>query len=183
MTDDLRELERRLEEATASPNAAADGLDADTAALRAGWLALGELLETTQPAADVQLPPMPLPPAPRRTRWAPVALAALAASLLVALTATWCARGTKPVAPLPTPSPEIAGNAAKPSAAPIQQKPVEPDDVEIAWDDSLDEEFAQASQAITQARQDWLATATTWRVYHFESQLENVKKDLDANTL
>lgn len=176
MTDDLRELERRLEEATASRDSAADNLDADTAALRAGWRALGELLETTQPEAEVSMPPMPLPPDARRTRWAPVAAAALAASLLVALTATWYVRGT-------TPAPKIAANAPKPSTEPIGQKPAVSDDLEIAWDDSLDEEFAQAGQAIIQSQQDWLASASTWRVFHFEDQLEDFKADLDQSTL
>ena len=68
MTDGQRELERRLERATARQCPAEDSLEPETAALRAGWLALGELLEAAQPQADP--PPWSMIPArPTATSW------------------------------------------------------------------------------------------------------------------
>jgi len=44
MSDDLHELERRLERATAAEISPDQSPDAETESLREGWLALGHLL-------------------------------------------------------------------------------------------------------------------------------------------
>jgi hypothetical protein len=48
VNDEMRELQARLERATSRGNVGSDALDAETAALREGWLALGQVLESAE---------------------------------------------------------------------------------------------------------------------------------------
>ena len=206
MSDEQSELHRRLEQATARHAAADDEpMDPETAALRAGWLALGDLLEAAQPQIGPVVERLPLPPARRRKRWLPLAIAALAASVIVALASSWLASGTKPPAVSPAPAPEIAKTnhpapavssvpavspppvpvivekSPTPAVSPVHQSPALSPDADLAWDNSLDEDIELAGRAILQARQDQLAsTAAPGRVQY---QLENLKKNIEDNSL
>ena len=181
MTDDLKALERRLEQATARQCSGEDSLEPETAGLRAGWLALGELLEAAQPQVDPPLPRLPPLRAQRRRRRLPVAIAALAASLLIAVTFAWHARWTKPAAtPLPQRL-EVAQNGPKPGSSAVKQASTAPSDAELAWESSLDQEIETAGQAIRQLQQDQLASATSSG--RLQYQLENLRKDIDESPL
>ena len=82
MTDDsTRELERCLEQATARHGPEEASLEPETAALRAGWLALGELLEAAQPQVEPPLPRLPPLPAKPRQRWLAATVAAMTATM------------------------------------------------------------------------------------------------------
>ena len=80
MNEDTKKLEEQLERATAEGGRMDDSLDAETAALREGWLALDRLIETAQTASggppDLQLPVVA---ARRRTTVGQKTLAGLAA--------------------------------------------------------------------------------------------------------
>lgn len=191
MTDDrdTKDLETRLEQATSRDCPGEGSLDPETAALRAGWLALGELLETAQPQDESPLPQLPPPPAPQRSRrWLPAMIAALAASVLIVAAVAWSMRATTPTGvPAPALS-EIADSRGKPApavvkpapAVTLRQKPAASGDVE-AWDDSLDQEIEMAGRAIRHVRQDQLASAAD--AGRVEYQLETLKKDIEDNTL
>jgi len=188
MTDGQRELERRLERATARQCPAEDSLEPETAALRAGWLALGELLEAAQPQADPPPRLLSLRPVQRRKRWLPVTMAVTAASVLLAVTVAWSVRGIRPAA-IPSPQPsQVADGRIKPSPAAAkqtlprtaEQMPTASGNAET-WDDSLDQEIERAGRAILQAQQDQLASAAASG--RFQYQLENLKKDLEDSPL
>jgi hypothetical protein len=191
MTDDLEALQRRLEKATARPSPAEDAVDAETAALRAGWLALGELLEAAPPQADPLSRPAG-PPVPRRRRWLPAAMAVLAASILIAVIVPWSLRGTKSaVAPAPPQLAQVAGSHPRPSSAaasaeratppqtaqhaPPAARPSEP------WDDSLDQEIAAAAEAIASVQDGWRGDASDPSA--IEYQLQQIRKDIENGTL
>ena len=188
MNDDPRELRRRLEQATARAGSDESPLEPETAALRAGWLALGELLEAEQRSS----PPRPLGEGPgvraagigtrltRRRRWLPIAIAALAASLLIAVSVTWHARGLKPATVPSTQPSDFAQNGAKPDAA-VNDGSTAAGDLELAWDSSLDREIEQAGQKIMQLRQDQLASAAVSD--RLQYQLEDLSKDLEESPL
>lgn len=94
MSKQQDQLRRRLERATAAEFAAdelpnAELPDAETASLREGWVALGQLLVAAYPPTEQ---PLALPSLPRRKTavWRnPATVAALTASLLVAATLAW----------------------------------------------------------------------------------------------
>lgn len=189
MTDEMKDLQNRLEQATSRDCPNEGSLDADVAALRAGWLALGELLETAQAQAESRLPRLPPPPAQqRRSRRLPVALAALAASLLVGAAVAWSLRTAAPVSsPVPGPS-EIAVKETKPAALASKPTPtVTPNRKTIVsrkiepWSDTLDQEIEMAGRAIRHAGQDQFASVgNAGRV---EYQLESLRKDFEDNAL
>jgi hypothetical protein len=147
VNDEMRELQARLEKATARPGDGQDDLDAETAALREGWLALGQVLDSAEaglepsfekrcrektetgslPRADSStLPPdgsEPVSVSARlsRVRLLPLLIAA-AAVVLVAVTIAWQLRDTRySESGVPAPG-EIAKTTRKPSV-PKSQEP------------------------------------------------------------
>ncbi len=159
MNDELDRLKRQLERATASECPTAGSLDAETASLREGWLALGELLEAVEPpvAEPVKLPE-PAQPG-RRTGRKAVGIAALAVSLLVGLTLAgkWI-RANRPGGP-PTRShtslPEIVRADAEQFNA--NAEPLETASLADwgEWDDPLDQQIASVAQEVVRIQQDW----------------------------
>lgn len=90
MSNEPKDLERRLEQATAPADAPDVPLDAETASLREAWLAFGQVLEAAQPAPDEPLPlRIPVVRRDSRGHWWLAGSLALAASLLVMATAAW----------------------------------------------------------------------------------------------
>jgi hypothetical protein len=144
---------RQLEQATA-PRHAVDSalLDAETAACREAYLALGELL---QEAAPDHPPRDALPVEPwqeeRSARWATpwlAGLGALAASLLLAGAAVWQLprpHAAQPVAAEPSarPHPESAAPVA-PAPEPASPASRQAEQAEVlAWDDGWDTQLSQ----------------------------------------
>ena len=181
MTDDTNELQRRLEQATAPRGAADDSWDPETTALRAGWLALGDLLDTAQPQDGPHWPAMP--PAARRhpARWYPLAIAALALSALIAVAVAWQLRGLK-VAPV-TPSSQIAVERPRlsPSRSATNSSPTAARETTLAWDSSLDEAIERTGRVIRQVEEDQFALASASGQIHL--QLQSLKNDIENNPL
>lgn len=138
--DDELELEKMLEAATAAELSQDEPLDKETARLREAWLALGEVLETSDAKRDnaplIEL----LHRRVARRRTIRRAALALAASLLVAVTAVWYFAAREPAA-------QIAERPPVDDSLGDVTGDVEPLD-ELAWDDALDEEIAMVAWAM-----------------------------------
>jgi len=177
MSDELKKLERQLEEATTADCGPGAPLDAETELLRETWLAFGELLDTAYPPGDE---PIKMPPTPRREfrgRW--LAAAALAAaSLLIGVTAVWNS---------------IESNRNQ-IVKPIEnnQQEIEPEQVERApetmvadadlqWDDTIDDQIALAGQSVVQIQQDWYQLSEPFD--SLEEGAVNIEEDMDESTL
>jgi hypothetical protein len=161
------EFERRLELVTSERCPPQAALDAESAALRGAWLALGELIEGTQGEPPRAAPASPLRPARRGKRRLPVVAAALAGSLLIAVSIAWClwpagVRGRSPLIPAPStplavrqsePSPAAPTSQVQPSRAPLRE-------TDLAWEDPLDREIGVAARATVQVARNELALAS-----------------------
>lgn len=181
MTDDLGELERRLELATARHCPAEVLLEPETAGLRAAWLALGEVLEASQPQVELPLKRLPPLPAKPRRRWLAPMVATMATSALIVVTAAWYVRGTKPATAV-SPSPAAIANNSHATPSPAKKRAAAASrDAELAWDDSLDQEIALAGQAIALAQRDRFASAPASNRVQY--QMETLGKELDDNPL
>ena len=193
MNEDTKKLEEQLEKATAEGDRMDGSLDAETVALREGWLALGRLIETAQPARDaspaLQYPAETVPARCRK----PVGLktlaglATLAAALLVAAIATLSFVEDRPDAV--TARPEIAQDerGGKQSTLPVlaqdapkQKNGTDADDV-LAWDSSLDTEIATAGQEMLRIQADWYASDDTASSIYY--RMEQMRQELNNNTL
>lgn len=180
MSDELNELERQLERATAAECPSEALLDAETASLREGWLALGQLLEAARPTLEE---PLELPEPARPTwhvRWRLAGVAAVAASILVGLTLVWKSTGTSRPGDPSTLSDEISVDAEQPLPGARQARLVSIPD-ELNWDDSLDEQITLAAQEVVRIQQDWYYLDDAFGpVYH---GLEQMEEDLDQSAL
>ena len=155
----LPDLERQLELATAAEPANDASLEPETAALREGWALLGQLLQDAEAESPSGVaweslsvsPPTPLPPA-RRAAWKrPVAIV-VAASLLVGVTLVWSWWRTP-----------AGGPVAK------QTNTV----VDLAWDEPIDTEIAQAKRQLLAVEQEWCYLSNaTYPVYGRMQQIE-----------
>ena len=194
MSDELEKLRRQMEQATAPEVPPDAGLDAETESLRRTWLALGQLLEASQPAADR---PLELRPMPRRTGHLGRKLAAaatLAASLALGVVVAWAlierAQTDGPASPArKVASPESPQEAELPTdtgPSPVQEQPlpqtVDRDEtIRLAWDDSLDDRIAEMGQEVARAQQDWDGLddtlGTVWQ------GLEEIEEDIQNDTL
>lgn len=192
MNDESKQLERRLEQATARQLPADTPLDSETAALREGWLALGQLLEAAESAAGpaAPLPAIPPTPAPRSWKWLG-RVVALAASLLVAGVVAWQlfpgsdsgqhAVKTPEPAPTPqlvqTPEPALAPEKNQVAGQPGQQ----PKPAQESWDGTLDESITQAYQDLISIEQDW--TGFNSMSASVSTKLEEISQELAQNTI
>jgi hypothetical protein len=191
MTDDLGKLERRLEQATAPRCEAGDELDPEAASLRAGWLALGDLLVAAQSQVEPPMCSVPFVPASRRQRWMLLRFAALAASLLIAVSVISYLRGRKPTAsnladtqPTANPmqhEPAVAQNPRTPDSSEVEKTPAAASMAEFAWNDSFDQELESAGWAIRQAQSDQFAFAS--KSDQMQYQLENLRKEFEDSSL
>lgn len=198
MTDDQDQLAKQLERATSAEISAMESLDDESSALREGWLALGQLLE-----ADRKHHGEPLrlgPPARRPKQRYLMAMIAAAASLLIGAGITWSLISTNRQ-PESTARSVTKDPAARSSADPAKEvgDPETPGTVLVPretlrrperkavasgswdWGDSLDEEIAQAGQAMVAVQQDWRHLEDTFEpVYH---RLEAMEEDMNDSTL
>jgi len=199
VNDEWDRLERQLERATAPECPAPDALDAETASLRDGWLALGELLRAVEPPVE---PPLKLiePDRPvRRIARTAAGIAVLAASLLVGLTVarTWI-RADRPAelaTRRDTPRSEIARadaepphTVAKPSATvaePSTSDAEPPDAASLAdwggWDDPLDRQIASVAQEVVRIQQDWDRVDGAFGLLYVG--MEQMAEDLEQSSL
>ena len=179
MNQDFYKSAENLEKATAPGDKIDASLDAETASLREGWLALGKLLETAE--AETQGPPVlhysNIEDSPRR-RWQfglkqMVVLAALAASLLIAAAAGLSLlRNDKEIIKQTTEA-EIARHDAK-----LQESIVNNG---LDWDDSLDTEIAAAGSEMQRIQTDWYASTDSAAAIYY--RLNAIQQDLNENTL
>jgi hypothetical protein len=193
------DLQQSLEWATASTAAAPSDMDAQTAALREAWTALGRLLEVV----ETPLEPSLVRRVERRfvrRRWLSIGAGlAVAVAIVIAVTA-WLAGRPQPVsAPMvlpetiatnqpksETPSPETPGAKKLPSvsvaqAAPGVAKGVKPQAASAAepkWNDSVDDEIARVGQELVAVQQDWHAGADAFDPVR--SRLERVNTEIEA---
>ena len=160
MKNDLETSLRVLEDATAAGDRPTGQLDAETASLREGWLAFGEMLEAAQPATPLaegfcrrEAPPhcnagalVKATPSRARRRWQHLLAAGLlAASLLAAATAIWMLSGGNRQGN-PTDAPKQMAST-KQQAAPSQKARAKAASTTESpqWDDSLDEQIEQVN--------------------------------------
>ena len=156
MNDEPSELERRLERATAPECPSDPPQDAETAALRDGWLALGQLLEAAQPSGE----PFQLRSMPERTRrvgrW-PVVAAAVAASLLLGVALAWKLVGGGAVDDVSRLDGAVAAHVPPGTGANVAPKPTlsEPVVDDLPWDDPLDQQIASVAEEVVRVQQEW----------------------------
>ena len=166
-----KDLER-LERATARREIAPAELDAEAAKLREAWIALGQLLEAAAP----QSPPVArwaVPSQRRPWQWSRATATVLAASLLLGVGATWMwpitGQGRQAMVASHTQHPATPGpSVVAPAVAP-------------AWDDPLDTQITQASDAVARMSQDWNTTDSPFAVIQYE--LEQTREDVMSSDL
>ncbi len=164
MNDEQARFHKSLERATAQGDDLPADLDAESAGLREGWLALGKLLNDAEAAAGAPPEVWRISPPPEPRRWRIVAAVALAASLLIAVGATIGVRmlnlsGSKPADEQLLAHSKAGSDAVKP-AVPQPNTPAAANN-QIAnasdaldWSDSLDEQLTSVAQAAASVRYD-----------------------------
>ena len=138
--DEQHELEKMLEAATAAEVPEGAQLNEEGVQLREAWLALGEALEAADVVVDSAALVAVLDRRAGRRRTIQRAAVALAASLLVAVTAVWYFSNSAPID-------RIAERPPDNEPLMADEAPPEPFD-ELAWDDQLDWEIAMVAQAM-----------------------------------
>jgi hypothetical protein len=180
VSDEVNELRRRLTAATAADCPAHLLSDAETAALREGWLALGELLEAAQPTLDEPVRLRQPPPRRVPAGWRLAGAAAVAASVLLGTMLVWQGVDSNRRGGTPSPSGGLARGVEEPDAPSEPLRPMPTED-ELAWDDPLDDQIASAGQQILRLQQDWDYLDDAFGpVYH---GLEEMEDELDESTL
>jgi hypothetical protein len=192
VTEDLSQLERRLEQATASDGASDGPLDAETASLREGWLALTERLKAVQPAAASPL----VWREPRRSRRyegrRALAVIAVAASLVMGVAVAGRMVRTDRVGPVAAFSAPSAGSAelaarasttdpVQPGAPSDQRGETEQVPTVRDWDDPLDQQIAAAGDEIAGVHRDWDHLDDALGTLYYG--LDQVERDLEESSL
>ena len=143
MKDDLRALEKMLDEATAPANSPPRDLTAEAESLRETWLAFGRLLEAAQgPDAPFVTQPNRSNRGWRRLRRAAAAVATLAVCILIGIGLYQFDGGAKLAA---------VDQEAKVIKT---DKPEQPTDDDLQWDDSIDERIMVVKLGVVYARSD-----------------------------
>jgi len=185
VSDELDRLQRQLERATASECSTDGSLEAETASLREGWLALGELLEAAEPSREQPLKlPEPLKPG-RLTRRNVAGIVALAASLLVGVTLAgkWI-RANRPGGPATRPDASLAeivqadGEQFNPDAGQLETESLADWD---EWEDPLDEQIASVAYELVRIQQDWDQVDGAFGPLYFG--LEEMAEELEQSPL
>ena len=182
MSEDLKKMQRSLERATAAKDAPQADLDPQTASLREAWLSFGQLLEAAQPATELPLEHWTITPPPaQKRRWILPVAAVLAASLLIGVVTTWMLR-TANQPQSPGPAPEQTVSTSNHIASPTREQPTAVPAVNGSqWDDSLDEQLAQAGQQVAYAQQDQFPGADAFGLMQY--RIEQVCAEVQADNL
>jgi hypothetical protein len=192
MNDKRTGLEQTLEQATAPSDAPQRDLGPEAQSLREAWLAFGRLLEAAQPHDNV---PLLRRSSARQNLRSLLGLrqavahvakkyglaAALAASLLIGVSIYWMSdHGAAPSGVPPTADQTVTTQGVKPSAAAVAQNPAVPAAGDLQWDDSFDQQIAEAGQSVALAQSD-LAHAfdasdlVRYQLYQTEQEFEKNK--------
>jgi hypothetical protein len=177
MKDDMRDIQRLLEQATDAGATPPDELDPEAASLREAWLAFGQMLEGAQPPEDTPIhAPLPVEEKPRiRTNSAPSlwhwyvrAASLLAVSLLIAVATAGMLRYSHRQAGSEASTEKTASTDHKtiPSRQSRGQRLAKADDPQ--WDDSLDEQFAQVSWKMACIQQNQLFRTDAFGVVDYK---------------
>jgi hypothetical protein len=191
MNQDHDKLLEILEQATAPRSEPEGRLDSETASLREGWLALGQLLEGAEPSAELPMPLPTLRPA-RKRGWHLAIIAAVAASLLIGMVTAWRFRATnQPAGPSLTPENVAVSDGSANSDVPAApenrmaaaptNKTAAPVPSEVKWDDKLDDEIVQVAQAVVGVEQQWAYGADAASFVHYG--LEQVEEEMQGGSL
>jgi hypothetical protein len=195
VNDETQRLQEILERATAPGDEVPEDLDAETAALREGWLTFGKLLAEAQPTAGEPWENWTVTPRPVQ-RWLSLGLViAVAASLLIAAGLTIAYRslddssGVQPNPPAIAQDDRVPAEIVEETPEAIAQPETEVQqdlqfaDVsdELEWDDSLDEQITTLAQAAAFAHDDWYAQAG--KLNAIGRGLDAIKKDIEDGTL
>ena len=180
MSNELKKLQQQLERATAAECPSDAAQDAETASLREGWVALGQLLEAAHSGFAEPLRLAEPPERASRIRFRLAMAAAAAASLLVGVTLAWKLSGNGEPSGLSRPSQAIAVNVERSVAGPEQARRV-PTSNGLEWDDSLDQQIALAAQEVVRIQQDWNHLGDAFSTVH--RGLEEMEEDLDQSPL
>jgi len=172
--NDKSKLQRMLEAATSTDMPSDVMLDEETAELREGWDALGQMLQARDDQFDPNAVVVQLKrrQSKRRTRLA--AMAAVAASLLVALGV-----GGYWIATSPDGATTVKNDRS--NGKKIESPNETPADVNLDWDDSWDSEVALASEEIIRVQQDWHATGGPLLI--LQHQLDEIEQGIDEESL
>jgi hypothetical protein len=179
MSADPIEEQQALERATAAADLAGAELTPETQALREGWLAFGQLLESTQPL-EAPKPERPMP-ARRTRRWPLLVVVATAVCVLICMDAARIWNYMNPsegVSPSPaavavTKATQPAADAKQPSEAAVVN--------ELAWDDSLDEQIAQVGQTMIALQPSWSDRSGAFDAVQYD--LQQVQKEIEGEKL
>jgi hypothetical protein len=181
MNDEHENLLSMLQGATAPETADHQPLDPQTAELRETWLALGRLLENSQPAEPPAIE-VPVAPAPRRRQLAGAAmLGVLAAAILVAAALAVFFGQRRQAGELaktiqPAPVGTVQNTGAKPAAA----KPNTPT-ADLAWDDRLDEQISRVGRLVKGVEGDWSLYGRDYAAVR--AGLQEIEQEIDGNKL
>ena len=173
--EDTKKIEEQLQQATAPGDTLDAALDAETTSLREGWLALDQLIEAAQPPStgqpELQYPTQAAPLQQRKLlgRKTLAALAALAASLVVAAIVTQSRVEDQPDAV-----------KDRPQITQVERSGTDADDI-LAWDCSLDTEITAAGQEMLRIQADRYASDDTSSALYY--RIQQMRQDLNDNTL
>jgi hypothetical protein len=184
-------------------------MDPQTASLREAWLAWGRLLQAAEPPQPAWFARPQLPPPTRPRRWRAVVAGALAASLLIGIVSlgmliAFDRRGKALTSGERTPAaqekaPTSAGKAStsQEKAPALQERaPTSPEKAVVTspkriasavatatlqWDDTLDEQIAQAGQDVVLVREAWTHRMETPELVQY--RFEQFERDFPENRL
>lgn len=168
-------LLQQLEQATATGATSNAPVDDETRDLRQSWFYLTQLLKETDAQEDeVELVPRAALP-PRRHAWTTVAARALAASLLVAVSAPWLAVR----APVPRePQHAFPSESPRPTLAVAGEPSL---DDELAWSDRLDEQLDAAGQTLIAIQSAWRSGDPLFRL--LQDRLDRIEQEMQTGAL
>jgi hypothetical protein len=188
MSDDLNRRQRQLEQATARGEVDPAQMDAETAALREAWIALGRLLPAPEPV-QLKAPAEWQVAARVRRPWFRAPLVAWTVSAAVCVVVAWSGwhvgrerttgrpaaqtASSAPAKPLTQLAGEVAVGKRAATAAKASKEP--------QWDDALDERLTRLNQRVIRVQQDWTSQAVAHAVSQYE--WERVRRDLSGDSL
>ena len=181
MRDDLNNLNRILEQATAIEDVPEVDLDPEARSLRKAWLDFGRLLEAGQPSEEIPLDRWVAPRPSRARRRLLTSGALVAASLLIGVAMTWMLRDADRSERSFSPVVEKTAAINPSDMALVQQQRQTTSALdELLWDDSLDEQIAQVGWEMIYAQQD-VYDADGGDLIQYG--IEQMQKELEENSL
>ena len=179
MNEDINELQRLLEQATAAEGASQKDMDPEARSMREAWLDFGRLLEAGKPSEEIPLGRWVAPRPSRARRRLLTSGALVAASLLIGVAMTWMLRDADRSERSFSPVVEKTAAINPSDMALVQQQRQTTSALdELLWDDSLDEQIAQVGWEMVYAQQDVNDAAGL-----IQYGIEQMQKELEENSL